>query len=911
MATYYVSKEAGASDANAGTIGSPWSTLSKATSGAVVAGDTVLFRGGDTWTEGFSTGQDGTSSLPITFGAYGTGKPIFQSATGPVYFIGATYLIFNDIIVQSTTDYTNIYNGILTDSGCHHLEFHRVEVRNVRRGFNFNNDNHHMTVDACYIHDIGGSGIITGRVNVPSGGVTAGQQEYATITNNVINNTGIDAAALANDGACHGIYNDWRNAIISGNTVFDFNNSGISNRYRDATIENNFIDGNNRGFFGIAFHSYEVAGQQGTTKMTFNRIKRFTTTGIYVSQNAGVSVPDTQENLIMASNTFFTNSGLVGSAYIAVEKTTGFLRVKNNIGTGNGYRTLDVNYNPTGGYQESNNIWYTTGTYRIRYNGTDYASVAAYVTGSGQGAGDLSTNPIVDVIGLKIDSTSPAFNAGTASVTGLTYSNDCTGLLYSYCGTAPDIGAYEVLPIPWHGRGVVGALPVAPSAPAAANYTIPGGATVVTTIGQLETALAGGTAVDIKIMNGTYSRATEIVPGAAHRIYGESPAGVILNFGLRWNNMTNWKVKGITFNIPDAAHAATDGGFTAAVLNWLGSGTPNAEITDCYMTGAGLVGQGIQLGQPDGAILQRLVVSGFFDNGLRISDNSSTSTAVVNTISDLNISAIFRSTRGAADGTAEAGLWLGHKVTNPVARVKIRNIGWMGGTTNNACRDTTFTDFDIDVIYGYSPTGLNWIGHGFYFERWTRNVTLQNSWIGHEFGDVITGISSEWDNGFNAALSGSHTLPVGTLTVKDSTYDTTQFPASGTLYVGESGAVSVAYTGKTQFTFTGVTGGVGTFGDGTLVSTRATGYQATSYLTISNCYINCSSTRNTGRVGIYLDEGTRWPTVANTVFAGMDSAAIKDRSGTPHATNTIDTELALLGNDYSGRAGGAAIISYG
>ena len=444
-ATYYVSKEVGASDANAGTIGSPWSTLSKATSSAVQPGDTVLFRGGDTWTELFNSSQVGLGSRKITFGAYGTGKPTFVGATGAAYFPGAAYLVLQDIIFDSGGTYTNIYSGVLTDSGSRYLEFYRCEVKNFRRGFFFNNDNHHMTVDNCWVHNIGGSGIITGRVAVPANGVVAGQQEYATLTNNLIENTGLDSAAITADGACHGIYNDWRNATITGNTVTDYHNSGISNRYRDATIVKNAIDGNDRGLYGIAFHSYEVAGQQGTTMITYNKVRRFTTCGLYVSQNAGVSVPDTQENLTVANNTFYTATGIVGSGYVVVEKTSGFLRVKNNIGSGNGYRTLDVNYNPTGGYEESNNIWHTTvGTYRLRYNAVEYATIAAYQTASGQGASDLSADPSVNTTTLAITSGSNAYNAGTATVTGLAYTNDCTGLPYSYCGAAPDIGAYEV-----------------------------------------------------------------------------------------------------------------------------------------------------------------------------------------------------------------------------------------------------------------------------------------------------------------------------------------------------------------------------------------------------------------------------------------------------------------------------------
>jgi hypothetical protein len=61
--------------------------------------------------------------------------------------------------------------------------------------------------------------------------------------------------------------------------------------------------------------------------------------------------------------------------------------------------------------------------------------------------------------------------------------------------------------------------------------------------------------------------------------------------------------------------------------------------------------------------------------------------------------------------------------------------------------------------------------------------------------------------------SASHDLPVATLNVAD----TTDFPSSGTVYVGTTGQ-AVAYTGKTGTTFTGCTGGTGTLASGSVVT---------------------------------------------------------------------------------------------
>ncbi len=93
-ATYYVSTTDG-NDSNAGTSSSaPWKTIEKVNtflaSSSHVAGDTILFKRGDTFTPATTTGivmkKNGTSSSKITLGAYGSGaKPIlngFSTVTG-------------------------------------------------------------------------------------------------------------------------------------------------------------------------------------------------------------------------------------------------------------------------------------------------------------------------------------------------------------------------------------------------------------------------------------------------------------------------------------------------------------------------------------------------------------------------------------------------------------------------------------------------------------------------------------------------------------------------------------------------------------------------------------------------------------------------------------------------------------
>ena len=78
---YYVSAEG--DDANDGlTPGTPIKTLSKASSLSLKAGDSVLFKKGDTFTGSLSySNLDGTKENPITFASYGDGdeRPVITN----------------------------------------------------------------------------------------------------------------------------------------------------------------------------------------------------------------------------------------------------------------------------------------------------------------------------------------------------------------------------------------------------------------------------------------------------------------------------------------------------------------------------------------------------------------------------------------------------------------------------------------------------------------------------------------------------------------------------------------------------------------------------------------------------------------------------------------------------------------
>ncbi|WP_410659948.1 choice-of-anchor Q domain-containing protein [Amycolatopsis sp. lyj-112] len=80
--TYYVDQALGSDTASGTSQQAPWKSLAKVSSTTLTPGDTVLLRRGGNWPGGLAVKGSGTSSAPITIGAYGTGaRPIVKGNT--------------------------------------------------------------------------------------------------------------------------------------------------------------------------------------------------------------------------------------------------------------------------------------------------------------------------------------------------------------------------------------------------------------------------------------------------------------------------------------------------------------------------------------------------------------------------------------------------------------------------------------------------------------------------------------------------------------------------------------------------------------------------------------------------------------------------------------------------------------
>ena len=477
--------------------------------------------------------------------------------------------------------------------------------------------------------------------------------------------------------------------------------------------------------------------------------------------------------------------------------------------------------------------------------------------------------------------------------------------------------------------------PNPPLPPATSNYTIPGGATVVSDQAGLATALAAGTAQDIKLLNGTYSNSGPITPATGHRLWAESVGGVVLDYGLMWGNKTGWEVHGITFTITSSAKVANNGDTnakTGALVNFT-SGASNSNlnmiITDCTID---ISHQGrfcIYLGTPGGAIVKRCVLKNAEWEGAYLYNNAESnitnwinSTVALNDVSDLDVSGIYVSAaRGTQDGKDEYGVTIGHKVTNGVRRIKCRDIGWGGMLVIGKCLDTEFSDLDMDIVYGTIPIGSPtstddgyFTGQAVYLERACRRNTFSRFRFGP---DIQRAFALEWDEDKSFRLTSSYTIGATQMFMDFGNF--ALLNATGTVYMGlsENGA-AVFYTGidAGNKKLTGCTGGTGgPYAIGTLVAPFPGGRHAATDVVIKEGVSSSEGTHGEGlgtartRRGISMDDGTLTPTIRDVIirgpkfYAGVPSnnkaSTMLDNTNVP-ATLTASSapSLSMLSFDY-------------
>jgi hypothetical protein len=159
--TYYVSP-AGRDSNNGTSTTSPWATIAKVDKTSFKAGDSILFLGGSTFS-GAIIGIGGTSTTPITYSSYGTGRATISAGTGAGFTAsGQSGLVVSNLNFSGSGSSSNAASGINL-IGSSNTTIDSCDVGG------FNDDGigiaagtagaSNVSVTNCTVHDCGYSGL--------------------------------------------------------------------------------------------------------------------------------------------------------------------------------------------------------------------------------------------------------------------------------------------------------------------------------------------------------------------------------------------------------------------------------------------------------------------------------------------------------------------------------------------------------------------------------------------------------------------------------------------------------------------------------------------------------------------------------------------------------------------------------
>jgi hypothetical protein len=434
--TYYVS--ATGNNSNNGTSPSTsWLDATNVNTAAYNGGDSILFHGGDTITGHINLGVANwgsspapSSSAPVTFGSYGTGRGTVSSggSTGfTAYNLGG--FIVRDLIFVGGSQTAAQTDGLLvwTDSAAN-LKHDYVQLLNLdvslygRFGIGFAGNNasagfSNVTIKACVCHDGAGFAVnFSAGISMTSAGYGVGNSapSYTNVlidTCTVYNNTGAAGGtnwngsgiviAETNPGTiqfCEA-YNNGANSNNAGsgpagiwcydcgNILIQFNEShdnlsttidgdgfDLDGGCVNCTLQYNYSHGN-KGF-GLSIYSYN----DGTVTTNSGSTVRYNISQNDLSAGIQIASSGTLTGCAVYNNTVYTSAApsilLTGSAVASI---TG--RVANNIlyaTSGNKFITFTTAGDPAG-LIFSGNDYYTTGTFSLTWNVSTYTTFASWI----------------------------------------------------------------------------------------------------------------------------------------------------------------------------------------------------------------------------------------------------------------------------------------------------------------------------------------------------------------------------------------------------------------------------------------------------------------------------------------------------------------------------------------------------
>ena len=461
---YYVSING--SDANAGTINAPFENINTAL-GKVVAGDTVLVRGG-TYHEQLSFSKSGTSENNIIVKAYPGEKPVIDGSNIIVAGWQALVTLSNvryitlegfDICNFLSSAFNTDPEGIAINGNSHDITIKNCSIYNIKSNATLNNwrSAHailvigngasaitNLVITGCAVHDT--------QTGTSENVTLAGNIDGFIFSNNKVYNTeniGIIVAGGDNLNPSGNVATNYaRNGVISDNEFHDNTMTRTpdvwgADRYgaisiyicggANTVVERNKVYNSDRGI-GLVSESNIYATRSTIVRNNF--VYNCYRTGIYMGDYLNYTSGGTK-NCYVVNNTLFQNNRVPGAfgeieGEIRLTENCDSNVIKNNIVYA---RPVDVfihKYTTTGSNNFiDNNLYYTTGVAKWIWNGTEYTDYNAWKTAC---SGDAnSTNNIDPSLtntaspDLHIQDVSPAKNTGIVISTAINGTTDIDG----------------------------------------------------------------------------------------------------------------------------------------------------------------------------------------------------------------------------------------------------------------------------------------------------------------------------------------------------------------------------------------------------------------------------------------------------------------------------------------------------
>jgi hypothetical protein len=510
-ASFYVALNG--NDANPGTLSAPWRTISHAaSSSAVRPGDTVYIRGG-TYNEYVQQRISGSPGKLIVYRSY-PGETAVLTGSGTfrwhilehshVRLEGLTFRNFSEGGVQIRT----------RNAGITGIEIVNCTFENQQPapGSNGSKTIHVTTTNSTYpLNNI----LVSGNrlINVNSGDHPAiqveGRARQVRLLNNVItgaSSIGIGIAGRVQFGQPNEVI--VRGNVISGHGSPDKHSAGI---YLDGAGEHILVEENIvfQGIQGIKVGLEQVAAALETRYVIVRRNVVFNNNEINLKLGVGTSSSNCDEwgklaQSVTVHNTLFSSEGQPTNFHFGCGES---LRWKNNIlshltaDPAFQYRFDNATAEPTTWKLDYNLFHNGGGAKSYHWDGTQYATMSAYQTATGQDGRSLAANPLFvneNQRDFRLRLNSPARDGGgpltwttsagsgqvvpvveawyfsdglgmqpgdrvrvgsaVATVVDVDYAANTvtvdrslswtanTAVGYDYAGSAPDIGAFEYVP---------------------------------------------------------------------------------------------------------------------------------------------------------------------------------------------------------------------------------------------------------------------------------------------------------------------------------------------------------------------------------------------------------------------------------------------------------------------------------